>query len=696
MASDAHTPSKGSDHPHFRIALAGNPNCGKTTIFNALTGLRHKVANYPGVTVEKKEGRALLDTIGEVTFVDLPGTYSLSSHSLDESIATRVLTGEFPSEPLPDLIISVIDASNLERNLYLTSQLLELGIPLIGALNMSDIAEKRGISIKRELLARALDIPLVTLAASKKSGIDELRALLVSSLQKRSLSQAKYSWLSDARYRDTAEAIGSSLKGAHTPKEAAVLFGSSLLSEAIKTTEPDGLALVTKARQDLSAHGIDSTSFEATKRYEWINTVVQRTVSYRNPGEKTRSDKIDAIVTHKIWGSAILLLIMAFIFQAIFTWASIPMEFIDKLFSSLSTTIAPYLPEGMFRKLIVDGVIPGVGSVVVFIPQISILFFFLGMLEDSGYLSRAAFLMDNIMRRVGLQGRSFIPLLSSFACAIPGIMSTRSIPSFADRMVTILVAPLMSCSARLPVYALLIAAFIPQTYVFGFLSLQGLILFSMYVLGVVGAALVALIIKRFCFQGEPALFVMEMPPFRIPSFKTIFRDILDRITLFLKSAGTIILACSIVLWFLASYPQGDVKQSFAGRIGAAIEPAIRPLGFNWEIGVGLLASFAAREVFVSSLATVYNVADANDSSSESLSTVLKRKRNDGSFSLPTALSLMVFYVFACQCMSTLAVCRRETNSWAWTAFMFGYMTLLAYGASFVVYNAAVYFSGAPL
>jgi len=678
----------------LRIALAGNPNCGKTTIFNSLTGLRHKVANYPGVTVEKKEGVSSLPELGEVTFIDLPGIYSLSAHSVDETIASKALLGTLKNnggkvEARLDLLVSVVDASNLERNLYLTSQLIDLGVPIIIALNMRDVAELRGISIKSELLARAIDVPIVFMTAKKKPGISELQIEIVKLLKSPRLPKTSYDWLpADSLYADIASRLGE-LELGHKGS-AAILLGSALLSEA---SIPDN-AEVTKRRPEMRAElqklSVDPFSFEATARYGWINSIVKQSVTFTDPNKKFLSDKIDRVILHPLWGSVIFLGIMTLIFQSIFLWASVPMDLIDGLFGSLSNTVGLFLPNGMLKSLIVNGIIPGVGSVLIFVPQIAILFFFLGCLEDSGYLSRAAFLMDKIMRRCGLQGRSFIPLLSSFACAIPGIMSTRSIPSFADRMTTIMVAPLMSCSARLPVYTLLIAGFIPQKYYLGFISLQGLVLLSMYLLGVAAAALIAWLLKFSLFRGEPALFVMEMPPFRMPVFKGVFRDIFDRIVLFLKSAGTVILACSIALWFLASYPQGKIENSYAGRIGAAMEPVIKPLGFNWEIGIGILASFAAREVFVSSLATVYNIAESEEGDDESkqrgLISVLKEKRASGNFTTLTALSLMIFYVFACQCMSTLAICRRETGSWKWTGVMFAYMTALAYGASLLTYQ----------
>ncbi len=680
----------------IRVCLAGNPNCGKTTLFNALTGLNYKVANYPGVTVEKKSGTLQISSLRTtVQLVDLPGIYSLSSTSLDEKIATQYLTGELPTEPPPDIIVAVVDAANIERNLYLVTQLIDCGIPMIIALNMTDLAEKRGIRVYDELLSRGLDVPVVPLIAKSGSGINELEAALCSILHSGEISKKSFAWLPpDSLFLEKAKLIGTAYQKTHRSAEVtAPLIGCSLISDSFSSPSPEISHAVTEARDILNGAGVDPYTYEATERYHWIQDILKTSCSIQDNASVHLARRIDSLLTHQLWGSLIFVLIMGIIFQSIFMWSQIPMDLIDQSVGWLSETIAALLPEGQIKSLVVDGVIAGVGSVVIFIPQIAVLFFFLGLLEDSGYLSRAAFLMDGLMRRVGLQGRSFIPMLSSFACAIPGIMSTRTIPSWADRLATILVAPLMSCSARLPVYAVLIAAFIPDTYFFGVVSIQGLTLLSMYLLGVVGAGVVAWILKKTLLRREPAFFVMELPPFRRPSLLLVLRDVVDRIKIFLQSAGTVILACSIILWFLASYPQTDagespdLRMSYAGQAGVLIEPVIKPLGFNWEMGIGLIASFAAREVFVSSLATIYNIQD-DDESSSTLIEALKARAIRGEFSTATALSLMVFYVFACQCMSTLAVTKRETGSWRWVGFMFAYMTGLAYVASLITYTIA--------
>ncbi len=684
--------------PTFKIALAGNPNSGKTTLFNALTGLRHKVANYPGVTVEKKMGSLKLllnDVLTEVDVVDLPGTYSLSAHSEDEEVATSYLLGTLQSESLPDLVVCVIDSTNLERNLYLLSQIIDLGLPVIAALNMSDELSKFGISIKKEILARQLDLPVVSIAASKKEGIDDLKKSIEGLLTNLKSSSKAFYWAEKSSlFEQEIGKLGAYAKGrVFSPTLSELSVGSALLSDVRKNLPGDILTEIAQAKTALFAAGIDPVSYEATHRYGWLSKVIESSTTRVVEHKETISDKLDRIAIHRVWGSVVFLLIMTFIFQSIFLWASLPMEFLDSCFAQLSTYFSHLLPPGPINSLISDGIIPGVGAVLTFVPQIAILFLFLGILEDSGYLSRAAFLMDRIMRKVGLQGRSFIPLLSSFACAIPGIMATRSIPTFADRVATILIAPLMSCSARLPVYTLLIAAFIPKTYYYGFISLQGLVLLGMYLLGIFSAAAVAWIIKFSILRGTPSLLVMEMPSFRMPNVKNILRDVYERVRNFVKNAGTVILACSVLLWFLVSYPQGDIQYSYAGALGALIEPAIKPLGFNWEIGIGLLASFAAREVFVSSLATIYHVAETSKDSVFSLVELLQRKKELGEFPLASAISLMVFYAYACQCMSTLAVCKKETGSWRWPIVMFVYMTLLAYGASYVAYELAVKLGG---
>ena len=674
----------------FRVALAGNPNCCKTSLFNALSGSKYKVANYPGVTVEKKTADVFIEGMPEpISLFDLPGIYSLSSTSIDEQIATKALLHS-PHEK-PDLVVCVIDAGNLERNLFLVSQLLDLKIPLIVALNMVDLAAANGITVYEQLLSQCLDLPVVPIVAKKSKGLGSLTNAIRLQLEHPTISKKAFVWCKDQRILEAAGSIG---------KETNVVSGLRLLCEAVHSQDKTEIEQLVQTRASLSKKGIDIAAYEATNRYAFCAEVAKKTSIRRVADRVDRLQKFDRILTHKIWGSVIFVTLMAFIFQAIFTWSSVPMNLIQHVMSYLGTTVGPLLPEGQTKSLIVDGIIAGVGSALVFIPQIAMLFFFLGLLEDSGYLSRAAFLMDGLMRKVGLQGRSFIPLLSSFACAIPGIMATRTIPSWADRLATILVAPLMSCSARLPVYTLLIAAFIPNTTIAGFFSLQALVLLALYFAGILGAAGVAAILKKTILKREPAFFIMELPPIRRPSLRLVFREVWDRVKVFCKSAGSVILACTVVLWFLSSYPRAvdgsapKLQASYAGSLGAVIEPAIRPIGLNWEMGIGLIASFAAREVFVSALATIYNVGDAaeggddnsKEETSRSLLAKLKQKYADHEITFASAMSLMVFYVFACQCMSTLAVVKKETGSVGWVAFLFSYSLILAYSSSFLVYH----------
>lgn len=679
------TPGSSLSKSIARVALAGNPNSGKTSLFNALTGLRYKVANYPGVTVEKKEGEVELPNGQRVMALDLPGIYSLSAFAPDEVVAEQVLTGHFAEEPCPDLVVSVVDASNLERSLYFTSQLIDLGLPIILALNMSDVAAKMGIVIRTELLARELDVPVVAIVAKTHVGVPSLRLEIQALLETRQHSSRRYAWL-PASSPLRAAALAAAKAGGERESEGQLRLGLRALSQAPTTAE------------------LDVTTAEASARFVWIRGIIERTVVVSADAASGRlRERVDHFLTHRLFGPLAFFVVMAGIFQAVFLWAEAPMAWIEAGITALGETLRGVLPPGIVQSLLIDGVLAGVGSVLAFIPQISLLFLCLGVLEDSGYLARAAFVMDRLMRVVGLQGRSFVPLLSSFACAIPGILATRTIPSMGDRLATILVAPLMSCSARLPVYALLISAFIPQRYLLGVISLQGTVLFGLYLLGIIAAAVVALLLKHTLLKHTPSLFVMEMPRFRRPSVRVVFREIFDRVLLFVQKAGTIILACSVILWFLASFPEHPellgterVKASYAGQIGQLVEPLIRPLGYDWAIGVALLASIAAREVFVSALATVYHVGDSADVSS-TLGELLQRMPvGDGQFSIATALSLMVFFVFACQCISTVAVCRRETGSWKWPMVMVVYMTALAYGAAFVTFRLALSWSGGAM
>ena len=718
------------------VAIAGGPNCGKSTLFNKLTGLRQKVANYPGVTVEKKGGLCALRSGRVVELLDLPGTYSLRPGSPDEVVVRDVLLGVQADTPLPDLTLLVLDATCLDRQLYLCMQLMEIGRPVVVALNMMDTARDEGLDIDAGLLSRALGAPVVPISARTGSGIAQLR----DAMDREIPPPRPVTRLLPEPLRDGAERVARVLPLAG-PLAALSRFHVAmalLLDEGeddslIRAVPIPARREVMSVRAELDAGIPEWRSHEPIGHYHAIEELIRKATLRVKP-EVSLRERIDRVLTHRVLGPLIFVLLMAVVFQSVFMWATPIMNAIDSGVSALGRFIAPALPVGPIRSLVVDGVIAGVGAVVTFVPQIAILFLFISLMEDSGYLARGAFIMDRLMRGVGLSGRAFIPLLSSFACAIPGIMATRTIDNRRDRLTTILIAPFMSCSARLPVYALLIGAFIPNRSV-GFLSLPGLVLFSLYVLGILAAVLVAWALKRTALRGSRPLYVMELPPYRVPSWRSVLITVRDRAGLFVQKAGTVILAVSIVLWFLASYPRNSgqvrplekrleavedgaaqakargsvaeasakrteatqleneiagvsLRDSFAGRAGRLIEPAIAPLGFDWKIGIALLSSFAAREVMVSTMATVYNLGDA-DQTSVSLREKLRHAENPSggkAYSPLMAVSLMVFFVLACQCMSTVAVVRRETNSWRWPIFMVVMMNALAWIASFAVYQ----------
>src|SRR5215204_1169046 len=656
------------------IALAGNPNAGKTTLFNALTGLKQKVANYPGVTVERKEGTW---KSGEQTarLIDLPGLYSLDVTSIDEQIAHDVLTGKVVNLQKPDAVIAVVDATNIERNLYLVTQLLEYKIPVVIALTMVDLAEKQSLEIDTAKLSELLEVPVIAVKAGQKQGIAELSEKTFEAAQNHSIPPLP--WLSEAEFLGSEDDIHLSLS--------------------------DNAA----ANRMIFA------------RYNFISDVYQETVKPLNTTERGVSEKIDTVLTHKFFGLVILIGVLLLVFQTIFSWAELPMSLLETGFGALSEFFKAQLPAGILADLITDGIIAGVGGVLVFLPQILLLFLFISILEDTGYLARAAFLLDKLMSRVGLHGKAFLPLMSSFACAIPGIMATRTIENKRDRFATILIAPFMSCSARLPVYTLMIGAFFAGQTVFGFVSVGALLMLAMYTLGIAVALIVAFILKRTLLKAPPPPFIMELPPYRMPSIRTVLQNMLTRAWLFVKRAGTVILTISIILWALMYFPRSSqppvsgnqqeisrndeqsttineplpegeqLRNSFAGRLGHVIEPVIRPLGFDWKIGVALIASFAAREVLVSTLSIIYNVGKEEPEESETLISAIREAKDETGRTVwtpLTALTLMVFFVLAMQCMSTLAIVRRETNSWSWTLFMVGYMTGLAYLAALLTYQ----------
>ena len=677
------------------VAIAGNPNSGKSTVFNALTGLRQKVGNYPGVTVEKKIGRFYGSHGETMDLLDLPGTYSLQVRSPDEAVARDVLLGRLKDTPKPDVIICVVDASNLDRNLYLVTQLLEMQIPVVVALNMVDVAEKNGHLINLPALREQLGVPVIPTVASKGRGLVELRQAVSASTLPRPTKWAPMPAIIEHEARQLAAKL-------HFPPEIAyseallllTLHDRSLIELASHRQEIVKATL--EAQKTILAAGLDPISVPVEARYAWIEAICDVAVSKPDGSFhlSTVSDRIDTILTHKVFGWLAFFGMMSLMFFCIFTLAQVPMEWINTAFDSLAKWTAGHLPESDLRGLLTDGVLAGVGGVVVFLPQILILYFFLGILEDTGYMARAAFIMDRLMSRVGLHGKSFIPMLSSFACAIPGIMATRTIENRKDRLVTILIAPLMSCSARLPVYALMIAVLMPVASAWQ----KAGIMLCMYLIGVVTAFTMAWIFKKTLLRSESPMLLLEMPPYRMPSFKTIALRMWERAGIFLRRAGTVILSLSILLWALATFPKpSDPKatpaealaQSFAGRMGHTIEPVIKPLGYDWKIGIGIIGSFAAREVFVGTMKIVYNIESPDKEDIQPLrDTMLSERRSDGKpvFTPLVCIGLMVFFVLAMQCVSTVAIVRRETNSWHWPLFQIAYMTALAWIGAFIVYQ----------
>ena len=648
----------------MNIALLGNPNTGKSTVFNQLTGLRQHVGNFPGVTVDKKVGDFTFNNQTH-TIIDFPGTYSIYPRSKDEEVVYKVLSNK--SNPdYPDFAIVVTDASNLERNLFLFTQIYDLQIPAILVLNMSDIANKRGKNVNiQELETQFPGIVIVETSARVGLGMNRLR-----------------------------EAIDN--------------------FRPIENRETFTPQFTIFAKDDL-----DNQSKEAEERYAHIHAIVNKIVVEKEVEEDTTSSKIDRILVHPVLGYLLFTLVLFILFQFIYVFAALPMDLIDGSFASLSGWAQEMLPKGLFSDLISQGIIPGIGGVLVFVPQIALLFLFLSLLEESGYLARVVFIMDRLMRPLGLNGKSVVPLLSSVACAIPGIMAARTISSWKERLVTILVAPLMSCSARIPVYTLLIALVIPSKNILGFINLQGLVLFALYALGLVSALIMSVVMNLFIKTKEKSFLLLEMPSYKVPRFKNISLNVLEKVKIFVFEAGKVILAISILLWGLATFGPGDkmgnsvdrlknelsfqelsedeqetkiasekLANSYIGIIGKGIEPIIRPLGYDWKIGISLITSFAAREVFVGSLATIYSVHDDGEENKTLMERLRNEKRNDGTkvYTLGTGISLMVFYVYAMQCMATLAVVKRETKTWKWPIFQLLFMGILAYLGALIAFN----------
>lgn len=746
-----------SDASALTIALIGNPNTGKSTVFGALSGVHQRVANYPGVTVEKKVGQ-MLGEGKRWTLIDLPGTYSLAPRSLDEMVAVDVLLGRRADTPAPDVVLCVVDATNLERNLYLVSQVLEVGRPTVLALTMTDVAEARGIVIDLPRLQEQVGVPVVPVQAHRRRGLEPLKEALAEAVRNGPVTPRSPF---PEEFRREVSRIEGLLAGARVEipgesRSAASTIPRYLVERLLLDTDgyleshvllKDARPLrdqLSESRARLQQSGYPVPAVEAVARYGWVGQVLDGVVHRPDSPRVTRSDRMDRVLTHRLWGTLVFVGLMVLMFQAVFSWAIPAMDLIDSGVGGIAAIIEGLMAEGALRSLLIDGVLGGVGGVIVFLPQIAILFFFLSILEDCGYLARAAYLMDRLMTRVGLSGKSFIPLLSSFACAIPGVMAARVIEDRRDRLTTILIAPLMSCSARLPVYTLLIAAFVPARRLGGLLSLQALTMVSMYAVGVVAAAAVALVLKRTVFRGPTPPFVMELPSYKWPSPRVVFERVVDRAWSFVRRAGTIIVAVSIVMWALLYYPRlspesarrfsaerataerladeatrkGDAagaaeaeqrlaaiearengeqkRNSFLGRGGRLIEPLVRPLGWDWRIGAATLASFPAREVVVATLGVIFDVGEEVEDEAglsrlqEALHNATNERTGRPLFNLPVALSITVFFALCAQCVSTLAVIRRETNSWFWPVFCFTYMTALAYLGAWVTYRLGLF------
>ena len=689
----------------LNIALLGNPNTGKTSVFNALTGLSQKVGNYPGITVEKKEGICKLDRTTKGHVLDLPGTYSLNASSMDESVVIELLLNR-NSKDFPDVAVVVTDVENLKRNLLLFTQVKDLGIPTLLVINMADQMKRKGITLDIPLLEEALDTKIAVVSTREKKGLEELKKMII-----------------DYRQLSTAATISiNSIDEAYFQNLEKIFPNQSLYKLWLVITQDVNFAKLDRKRVS------DATDFktaspsnlkrlqqkETVKRYQFINQVLKQGLNIDRAAATDLRSRFDRVLIHKFWGYVIFFVILMTIFQSIFSWSSIPQDFIDSSFASLSQILSEKLPAGVFTDLLTQGIVPGLGGIVIFIPQIAFLFLFISILEETGYMSRVVFLMDRGLRRFGLNGKSVIPLISGTACAIPAVMATRNIENWKERLITILVTPFTTCSARLPVYAILIALVIPEGSLLG-LSYKGLMLMFLYLVGFGMALLAAWILSKTLDIQAKSYFVVEMPNYKLPLLKNVGITVWEKTRTFVAEAGKIILAISILLWIMASYGPGKdfnqaeqivqqdypelndidleiktnaykLEHSYIGILGKTIEPVISPLGYDWKIGIALISSFAAREVFVGTLATIYSVE--SDSEDTIKNRMASEVRKDGSplFNLASGISLMLFYAFAMQCMSTLAVVRKETNSWKWPMVQLFGMTLLAYLVAFSTYQ----------
>ena len=696
-----------------KVALVGNPNSGKSSLFNQLTGLKQKIGNFPGVTVEKRSGLTSLPDGSTLELIDLPGIYSIYPRSLDERIVSEILL-DHHSPTTPDKVVVIADATNLKRGLLLLSQIIDLGLPTILALNMMDLVARAGISYDIKALSGKLGIPVVPINARMGIGLEELKKVIASPTHA------------------PPEPIFAIWEETRAPvSELRETLGVDNDYEAYQFLEqPQSLKFLTKKERQSVDEIRNRYQFfpgkfqgaETIQRYSLIQDLLNEvTLKQTDFSWKNYSKKIDKVLTHKFWGYALFFGLLFLIFQAIFAWATVPMDMIDVLFSDLSRYLHKVLPDGPLTSLLADGIVPGIGGIIIFVPQIAILFAFISILEESGYMARVVFLMDKLMRRFGLNGKSVVPLMSGVACAIPAIMATRTIDNWKERTITIFVTPLMSCSARLPVFTILIALIVPEQKLFGFFNLQGIALMGLYLLGFLAALGSAWIMKQIIRVTERSFLIMELPTYRLPRWSNVGYTIVEKTKAFVLEAGKVIMAISIILWVLASYGPGDkltnarehvlaqtgnqqltgerledkiaaykLENSYAGVIGKALEPAIKPLGYDWKIGIALVTSFAAREVFVGTMATIYSIGSADIDDDATIKSRMKEEVNPETggpmFTPAVGFSLLVFYLFAMQCMSTIAVVYRETGGWKWPLIQLVYMTTLAYVAAWIVYQ----------
>ncbi len=709
-----------------RVAIAGNPNTGKTTVFNRLTGSQLKVGNYAGVTVDIHEGRLQLERSGEIDLLDVPGSYSLSARSREEELAIQAIAGLEPF-PSPDMVVVVADATQLSRNLYFVLQVLELGLPCVVALNMTDMLAERGLSIDAQILAGELGVRVVETSAISGRGLDALIEAIDDEIARGlAAPKTRIETAETPALREDIRAVAAALpaewvRGDAQRERALALWALLSIEDQDELAGvPPPLRARVAERRELALRGgraIDTEIISA--RYAWIDTRLPRFLHQARQASKSRTERIDAVLLDPLWGFGSFLLLMGMVFQALFTWADPAMRGIESLFDLGANWIRDVLPAGIASDFLTEGLVAGVGSVLVFLPQILLLFLFIGLLEDTGYMARVAFLMDRIMRAIGLSGRAFVPMISGFACAVPALLSTRTMERQRDRTLTMLVIPLMTCSARLPVYALIIGALFPPSRVFGFVPVQGLLMVGMYLFSTVTALIVATVLSKTLFKARRPPLILELPPYRMPHWPSVLRMMWVRSRSFLQQAGGVILACTVVLWVLLHFPRDaeraqryatqraelvaagqphdeldareaseNMRASYAGRVGHAIEPALAPLGFDWKIGIGLVGAFAAREVFVTTMGVVYGAGEADEESSTLRAKIRAESRADGKpvYTPLVGLSLMIFFALACQCTSTLAALKRETKSWKWPVFLFTYMGVLAWIASFAIYQ----------